>query len=174
MTVSRRTTGRAVLAGGLAAVLVAAGLTIAGPAEAVVGRPDGFAAVAALGLSGTTGGAGGPTVTVDTTDELLDAIDTVGALTIQVSGTIGITSKQGVRPNKTIIGLGSTATISGSQPGAGASSACGRQRPRRQRRCFSEHGSHGRFAHGRGTCAQGASARFSNPTSVGGWPRSRP
>jgi len=100
---------------GLCAVLVAAGL--AGPGTAAhaapAGAPDGFAAVAALGLSGTTGGAGGPTVIVDTTDELLDAIDTVGVLTIQVSGSIAITSKQGVRPNKTIVGLGSTATITG-------------------------------------------------------------
>lgn len=113
MTVTRRTTRRAVLACGLSAVLVAAGLAGARPAQAVVGTPDGFAAVPALGLSGTTGGVGGPTVTVDTTDELLDAIDTVGAMTIQVSGTIEITSKQGVRPHKTIIGLGSNATISG-------------------------------------------------------------
>ncbi len=69
--------------------------------------------MAALGLSGTTGGVGGATVTVDTTDELLEAIDTVGPLNIQVSGSIAITSKQGVRPNKTIIGLGSNATITG-------------------------------------------------------------
>ena len=99
---------------GLCVLLAAAGL--AGPVTpaqaAPTGAPDGFAAVAALGLPGTTGGAGGPTVTVDTTDELLDAIDTVGVLTIQVSGTIAITSKQGVRPNKTIVGLGS-ATITG-------------------------------------------------------------
>lgn len=67
---------------------------------------DGFA-------TGTTGGVGGATVVVDTTDELLDAIDTVGPLIIQVSGTIAITSKQGVRPNKTIVGLGSNATITG-------------------------------------------------------------
>ncbi|MFC4070617.1 pectate lyase family protein [Actinoplanes subglobosus] len=67
---------------------------------------DGFA-------TGTTGGVGGATVVVDTTDELLDAIDTVGPLIIQVSGTIAITSKQGVRPNKTIVGLGSDATITG-------------------------------------------------------------
>jgi len=96
-------------------LLVAAGLTVGGPASAAVpaGSPDGFAAVAALGLTTTTGGAGGPTVTVDTTDELLDAIDTVGPMIIQVSGTIEITSKQGVRPNKTIVGLGTSATISG-------------------------------------------------------------
>jgi pectate lyase len=98
----------------LCAALVAAGLTVASPAQAApAGAPDGFAAVAALGLAGTTGGAGGPTVTVDTTDELLDAIDTVGAMTIQVSGTIAITSKQGVRPNKTIVGLGANAVITG-------------------------------------------------------------
>ena len=98
----------------LCAALVAAGLTVASPAQAAPpGAPDGFAAVAALGLAGTTGGAAGPTVTVDTTDELLDAIDTVGAMTIQVSGTIAITSKQGVRPNKTIVGLGANAVITG-------------------------------------------------------------
>ncbi len=81
----------------LAIVVVAAGLAVASPAAAALppGSPDGFASVPALGLSGTTGGVGGPTVTVDTTDELLDAIDTVGALTIRVSGTIEITSKQG-------------------------------------------------------------------------------
>jgi len=74
---------------------------------------DGFASVNALGLNGTTGGVAGPTVTVDTTDELLEAIDTVGALVILVEGTIDITSKQGVRPNKTILGVGSSAVING-------------------------------------------------------------
>jgi pectate lyase len=59
------------------------------PAAAAADGPDGFASVAALGrsvsrrlalgLSGTTGGVGGPTVTVDATDELLAAIDTVSA-----------------------------------------------------------------------------------------------
>ena len=98
----------------LAIAVVAAGLAVASPAAAApADAPDGFAAVAALGLAGTTGGAGGPTVTVDTTDELLDAIDTVGALTIRVSGTIEITSKQGVRPNKTIVGVGANPTVSG-------------------------------------------------------------
>ena len=99
----------------LAAAALAAGLGVAAPASAALpaGSPDGFAAVPALGLAGTTGGVGGPTVTVGTTGELLAAIDTVGPLTIQVSGTIAITSKQGVRPNKTIVGLGPSATIAG-------------------------------------------------------------
>jgi pectate lyase len=77
------------------------------------GPADGFASVPALGLSGTTGGAGGPTVTVSSTNELLDAIDTIGPMTIQVAGRIAITSKQGVRPDKTIIGIGSSPTIAG-------------------------------------------------------------
>jgi pectate lyase len=75
-------------------------------------QADGFAGVNALGLNGTTGGAGGPTVVVDTTDELLTAIDTIGTMIIEVRGTINITSKQGVRPNKTIIGAAG-ATING-------------------------------------------------------------
>ena len=61
------------------------------------------------GQNGTSGGAGGPIVTVSTTQQLLDAIDTIGTMVIQVQGTINITSKQGVRPNKTIIGVGSNA-----------------------------------------------------------------
>ena len=77
------------------------------------GQADGFASVNALGQNGTTGGVGGPTVTVTTTDQLLAAIDTVGPLIIRVQGTINITSKQGVRPNKTIVGVGTTAVING-------------------------------------------------------------
>lgn len=104
----------------LAALLAATGAPAGGERPAAAGgqnalaaAPDGFAAVPALGLSGTTGGAGGPTVTVDTTDELLTAIDTVGPLVIQVAGSIAITSKQGVRPHKTIVGAGPGATITG-------------------------------------------------------------
>ncbi|MFC7246309.1 family 16 glycoside hydrolase [Catellatospora aurea] len=76
-------------------------------------QADGFASVHALGQNGTYGGVGGPTVVVDTTAELLAAIDTIGPMVIQVQGTITIDSKRGVRPNKTIVGLGSNATISG-------------------------------------------------------------
>ncbi|SDT25224.1 pectate lyase family protein [Actinoplanes derwentensis] len=85
----------------LSLLLASSSLVMAAPATA-----DGFA-------TGTTGGVAGPTVVVDTTDELLTAIDTVGSLIIQVSGTIAITSKQGIRPNKTIIGVGSAPTITG-------------------------------------------------------------
>ncbi|MEU4623482.1 pectate lyase [Actinoplanes sp. NPDC023801] len=97
----------------LASVLAAASILVAATPAQAAPAVDGFASVAALGLTTTTGGIAGPTVTVDTTDELLDAIDTVGHMTIQVSGTIDITSKQGVRPNKTIVGIGSNPTIRG-------------------------------------------------------------
>ncbi|WP_329102081.1 pectate lyase [Micromonospora sp. NBC_01699] len=79
----------------------------------VPGQPDGFAGVNALGLSGTTGGAGGPVVTATNATDFLNYIDTTGPLVIRVQGVIRISSKQGVRPNKTIIGVGSTAEITG-------------------------------------------------------------
>ncbi len=75
--------------------------------------PIGFASVNALGQNGTTGGAGGSVVTATNTDDFLRYIDTTGPLVIQVQGTIQISSKKGVRPNKTIIGLGSNAEITG-------------------------------------------------------------
>jgi pectate lyase len=105
-----------VLTGFTAAVLAAGAVTLAPDPPAALAAdaaPIGFAAVNALGQNGTTGGAGGRTVTVATTDQLLDAIDSTERLVIQVQGRIAITSKQGVRPNKTIVGLGSTAEITG-------------------------------------------------------------
>jgi pectate lyase len=102
----------------LSVVLLAVAVTAVttAPARAATvptDSPIGFASLNANGQNGVTGGAGGPTVTVSTTDGLLDAIDTVGPLVIFVSGTINITSKQGVRPNKTILGLGTNAVING-------------------------------------------------------------
>ncbi|CAM5253521.1 pectate lyase family protein [Streptomyces aurantiogriseus] len=83
------------------------------PAPRAETSPTGFAAVDALGQNGTTGGAGGPTVTATTTEQFLEYIDTTGPLVIRVQGTIDITSKQGVRPDKTIVGVGSSAVING-------------------------------------------------------------
>ncbi|MBT2419320.1 pectate lyase [Streptomyces sp. ISL-22] len=83
------------------------------PAPLAETSPTGFAAVDALSQNGTTGGAGGPTVTATTTEQFLEYIDTTGPLVIRVQGTIDITSKQGVRPNKTIVGVGSSAVING-------------------------------------------------------------
>ncbi|MFI7633188.1 polysaccharide lyase family 1 protein [Nonomuraea sp. NPDC049400] len=101
---------------GWAAVLVAAALAVpstgGAPAQAADG-PAGFAAVNALGQNGTTGGAGGRTVTATNAEQFLEYIDSLEPLVIQVSGTISITSKQGVRPNKTIVGVGATGHITG-------------------------------------------------------------
>jgi pectate lyase len=74
---------------------------------AVTGTATGFAA-------GTTGGAGGPTVQVDTAAELLSSIATSGPLTICVVGTITLPAGMyDVTSNKSIVGVGATAGITG-------------------------------------------------------------
>jgi pectate lyase len=75
--------------------------------------PIGFASLNTLGQNGVTGGAGGRTVTATNVNEFLDYIDSTETLIIRVAGQIDITSKQGVRPNKTIIGVGTSGHING-------------------------------------------------------------
>jgi pectate lyase len=75
--------------------------------------PIGFASLNTLGQNGVTGGAGGRTVTATNATEFLDYIDSTETLIIRVAGQINITSKQGVRPNKTIIGVGTSGHING-------------------------------------------------------------
>ncbi|MEV6302282.1 family 16 glycoside hydrolase [Actinoplanes sp. NPDC051861] len=80
----------------------------------VSGSPAGFATVNAWGQNGTTGGAGGPVVAVDTASELLAAIATAGPLTVCVSGTITLPAGMyDVTSDKSILGVGSTAGITG-------------------------------------------------------------
>jgi len=73
----------------------------------------GFASVSALGLNGTSGGAGGPTVKVTNSHDFLDYISRDGAYIIQLSGTVNLSGMNKVRSDKTIIGLGSDALITG-------------------------------------------------------------
>jgi pectate lyase len=108
----------------LAAVLA---LAVAVPADAVAGVPPvmsaagtpvGFAAVNFFGQNGTTGGAGGPVVTVTTTAQFLDYIGRPGPHVIQVSGTITLPTgstdgMHNVTSDKTIVGLGSGARLIG-------------------------------------------------------------
>ncbi|MGN9910792.1 pectate lyase family protein [Phytohabitans sp. LJ34] len=76
--------------------------------------PIGFASVNALGQNGTTGGAGGPTVTVDTASELLTAIAQPGPLNIRVQGMIALPGPMhDVTSDKTIIGVGASSGITG-------------------------------------------------------------
>ncbi|HCT79098.1 MAG TPA: pectate lyase [Micromonosporaceae bacterium] len=77
------------------------------------GQADGFASVNALGQNGTTGGAGGPTVTATTAAQLQTYVGQAGALNILVSGTIQLGGMITVVANKSIIGVGSTAQITG-------------------------------------------------------------
>lgn len=78
------------------------------------GSPAGFASVDAWGQSGTTGGAGGPTVEVDTASELISAIGRSGPLTVCVRGVITVPAGMyDVASDKTIVGVGSASGISG-------------------------------------------------------------
>lgn len=86
----------------------------ASAASAWSDTPDGFASVAALGLEGTTGGAGGQTVTVTTFEELRTYAEADEPVVIQVDGSIVVEPKGTmirVASNKTIIGLGDQAAI---------------------------------------------------------------
>jgi pectate lyase len=113
----RRVSRQALLATTFTAVLVAGSL-ISLPALA----DDEPAAVAPLqtgpigwaSVNGTTtGGAGGPTVTVTSGSQLVSEMQASGPRIIQVSGTISISGMNDVGSDKTIIGLGSNATITG-------------------------------------------------------------
>jgi pectate lyase len=75
------------------------------------GIPDGYATLG----SGTTGGAGGPTVTVSTFEDFEFYVDNdTGPYIVLVQGTINLgSSNVRVRDNKTIIGLGTDATLVG-------------------------------------------------------------
>ena len=76
--------------------------------------PEGFAAVNAMGQNGTTGGAGGATVTVTGTAEFLDYIFRLEPYIIQVADTIELASMAPFRSHKTVVGLGDRGVITGS------------------------------------------------------------
>src|ERR1700681_704270 len=94
-----------------AVIALSAALVVGTPApltaQAFESSPIGFASVNANGQNGTTGGAGGPTVTVSSASALSSAAGRSGALIVQVSGTITLSSDVKVASNKTIVGLGS-------------------------------------------------------------------
>ncbi|MEH1017540.1 pectate lyase [Micromonospora sp. CPCC 206060] len=116
----RRTRRTALLLAGVLAVPLAGAVPAsavttdpAGPGIRCTGSPTGFASVNALGQNGTTGGAGGPTVTVTTASALASAAGTAGPLNILVSGRIQVSDMITVVANKSIIGVGTTAEITG-------------------------------------------------------------
>ncbi|WP_196468580.1 polysaccharide lyase family 1 protein [Planomonospora sp. ID91781] len=108
----------AALAAAAATALTALPASAASPAPSAApygaaDTPTGFASIDALGRNGTTGGAGGPTVTVTTAAELKDYAGRRGPYVIRVSGSIRLSGMITVIADKSILGLGSTAEITG-------------------------------------------------------------
>ncbi|MER7492765.1 pectate lyase [Streptomyces pharetrae] len=86
----------------------------AAPAVLAESAPTGFASVDAWGQNGTTGGAGGPTVTVSTASDLIAAIKAEGPRTVRVNGMIALPAGMyDVSSDKTIVGVGASSGISG-------------------------------------------------------------
>jgi pectate lyase len=80
----------------------------------VAGSADGFAQVNAWSQNGTTGGAGGPTVEVDTAAELISAIGASGPRTVCVVGMIALPAGMyDVASDTSIVGFGAGSGITG-------------------------------------------------------------
>lgn len=95
----------------LAAMSTGCALAARSRAEAA---PVGFAAVKALGQSGTTGGADGRTVEVSTASELLPLLGATEPLVIRVHGMLALPQPmQRVASDKTILGVGAHSGFSG-------------------------------------------------------------
>jgi pectate lyase len=102
---------RAFLAAGIAAVTLFYCIS----AIALESLPIGWASYNDLGCNGTTGGAGGPVYTVTNEADFATyaSSTTPGPLTVQVQGTINLTARVDISPNKTIIGIGDNPTLTG-------------------------------------------------------------
>jgi pectate lyase len=110
---------------GTAATATAAAIGVtAGTAHSAAtspGRPaplqdvqtGGYAGVNVLGQNGVTGGEGGEVVTATDAESFLAYCDSEEPMVIQVQGVINITSKQALRDNKTVVGVGADAEIRG-------------------------------------------------------------
>jgi pectate lyase len=72
----------------------------------------GWASVSGRGLATTVGGQGGSVVEVDTASELVSAAQNSSPRIIRISGTLSV-SELNVTSNKTLIGVGTNATING-------------------------------------------------------------
>jgi pectate lyase len=84
-------------------------------AMAFQNSPVGWASYNDLGCNGTTGGAGGPVYTVTNEADFATYASSItpGPLTVQVQGTINLTARVDISPNKTIIGIGTNPTLTG-------------------------------------------------------------
>ncbi|MFE2754698.1 polysaccharide lyase family 1 protein [Actinosynnema sp. NPDC059335] len=93
----------------VAATALAASVVMAPTADAAHFNLEGWGTQ----CGGTTGGAGGGTVTVSDATAFANAAKSTTTQTIRVSGTITLSSMTKVASNKTIIGIGTGSTIAG-------------------------------------------------------------
>ncbi|UCM87343.1 pectate lyase family protein [Streptomyces marincola] len=122
MKLRRRTTAALAalaLGAGLAATWPAAGHAAPAPAPAALASvlaetPTGFAGVSAFGQNGTTGGAGGPQVTVSDASSFIEAIGAEGPRVVLVDGMITLPDGMyDVSSDTTVLGLGADSGITG-------------------------------------------------------------
>jgi pectate lyase len=93
----------------IAATALVASAALAPSANAASFNLEGWATQ----CGGTTGGGSATPVNVSTTSAFISAVQSSSASVVRVSGTITLSSMTKVASNKTIIGVGSGATISG-------------------------------------------------------------
>ncbi|MGK5498231.1 pectate lyase family protein [Streptomyces sp. URMC 125] len=114
----RRTSARFKLVS--AAAVAAAALTLTGAntltgVAAETGTPAPLAADQPMGFgAGTTGGAGGTTVTVTNASQFIAAVQRSEPTVVRVNGTVNLSSMTKVASNKTVIGVGTSGKITGS------------------------------------------------------------
>jgi pectate lyase len=114
----RRTSARFKLISTVA--VTAAAMTLTGAnalsgSAAEAGPPRPLAANSPIGFgAGTTGGAGGSTVTVTNASQFVQEVQSSGPKTIRVNGTVNLGSMTKVASNKTIVGVGTSGRITGS------------------------------------------------------------
>jgi pectate lyase len=104
----RRTIASVAAAGILTAGAITVAMTgaAAGADVRAYPGPVGFGA-------GTTGGAGGQTVTVSSASAFLSAVQSSSPTIVQVSGSISLSGMNKVASNKTIVGLGTSGRLTG-------------------------------------------------------------
>lgn len=114
----RRTSARFKLVSAVA--VAAAALTLTGAntltgVAAETGTPAPLAADQPMGFgAGTTGGAGGTTVTVTNASQFVAAVQRSEPTVVRVNGTVNLSSMTKVASNKTVIGVGTSGKITGS------------------------------------------------------------
>ena len=77
-----------------------------GPPPLFDAAPVGWAAVADLGLNGTTGGEGGPAVEVSTLEDFAAQVGTPGPRVVYLSGVVGDGRRVTIQSNISVIGRG--------------------------------------------------------------------